>query len=109
MLALLALYWLRLGRGRGWFRRGGLGVDTAFCFLESYPSASVSFGGVGGLILGFHSSMVSAALADVPHKQSAVMIAKLRIIRNVSCDWKLYAAGATIKAYPEFFGTKQTC
>ena len=40
------------GSGRGWLRRSGLGVDTASCFLEANPSASVGSGGVGGFILG---------------------------------------------------------
>jgi hypothetical protein len=50
LLALLALYWLRLGRGRRW--RIGLGVDTAFFFLEFNPSAGERSGGLGGFVLG---------------------------------------------------------
>jgi len=38
LLALLALYWSRLGRGRRWRRRSGLGVNTALPFLEASPA-----------------------------------------------------------------------
>jgi hypothetical protein len=34
---LLALYWLGLGRGKRWRRYSGLGVNTAFLFLEANP------------------------------------------------------------------------
>ncbi|TFW56013.1 hypothetical protein CT676_37555 [Bradyrhizobium sp. MOS001] len=49
MLALVSLYWLRLGRGKRW--RSFLGVDTAFCFLERRPSANVRVGCDGGFVL----------------------------------------------------------
>jgi hypothetical protein len=59
------------------------------------------------LYLALHSCMVNA-LADVPHKPSAVTITRLRIIIiGGLLRLEASAAGAKIKAYPEFFGTSR--
>jgi hypothetical protein len=51
LLALMALYWLRLGRYRRWRRHRALGVNIALRFLEIDPRL-VRSRGLHGFVLG---------------------------------------------------------